>query len=57
MWFKRKAPPSPVDVLRAQLIETRFKRAEQAALREYHQAMEDMLVRRIERLVKEIGDE
>lgn len=57
MWFKKKAPPSPADVLREQLNDARLKRAEQAALREYHQAMEDMLVRRIERLVKEIGDE
>lgn len=57
MWFKKKAPPSPVDVLREQLNDARLKRAEHATLREYHQAMEDMLVRRIERLVKEIGDE
>lgn len=46
--------PTEEDVLRKQLREAQVDRAEQAKLREYHQAMEKMLTARIARITAEL---
>lgn len=47
--------PTADDILRKQLIDAESSRAEHAANREYHLAMEVMLEERIERIKGELG--
>lgn len=49
-------PSSEIEVLSAQLVASEIARAEHAAAREYHEAMERMLGSRVMRLQREVKE-
>ena len=47
-------PSSEIEILSGQLVAAKIARAEHAAAREYHEAMERMLLSRVMRLQSEV---